>query len=92
MCANWFKRFKNGDFNINDEERSGRFAAVEDELQKDGEKVVENNGKYFHSINLYCINFFYCNKKIAKNRQELLHQSNINQLMLNFDNNNNKIK
>jgi len=97
-CANWFKQFKNGDFNIigflecefshqakfwmriaprkipglctdvypcigniNDKECSGRLAAVkEDELQKEKwEKVVENDGKYFHSINLYCIKFFF---------------------------------
>jgi len=33
-CANWFKRFKNGDFDISDKERSGRPAAVkEDKLQ-----------------------------------------------------------
>jgi len=28
-------------------------------------------------INLYSTDFFYCNKKIAKNQPELLHQPNI---------------
>jgi len=55
MSANWFKRFKNCDFDIDD--KNIRFAAVEeDELQKDGKKswkTMENT-----SINLYCINFF----------------------------------
>lgn len=33
-CANWFKRFKSGDFDISDKERSGRPAVVEeDKLQ-----------------------------------------------------------
>jgi len=50
-CANRFKRFKNGDFDINNKERSGRSAVVE-ELQKNGKKwkMMENT-----SINLYCI-------------------------------------
>jgi len=29
------------------------------------------------SNNLYCTDFFYCIKKIVKNRQELLHYPNI---------------
>jgi len=44
-------------------------------MRKDGKKswkTMENI-----SINLYCIDFFYCYKKIAKNRQELLHRPNI---------------
>jgi len=59
-----------------DKERSGRPAAMkENELRKDGKKswkIMENT-----SINSYCIDFFYCNKKIVKNQEEeLLHQSN----------------
>jgi len=35
----WFKRFKNGDFDISNKECSERLAAVEEnELQKDGKK------------------------------------------------------
>jgi len=48
----------------------------EDELRKDEKKswkAMENT-----SINLYCIDFFYCNKKIAKklakNWQKFLHR------------------
>jgi len=40
-CANWFKRFKNGDFDISDE------TVEENELRKDETKIVENDGKYF---------------------------------------------
>jgi len=44
-----------------------RLAVVkEDELRMMGKsrgKTMENT-----SINLYCIHFFYCNKKIVKNR------------------------
>jgi len=47
-CANWYKWFKNGDFDINYKERSWHLASVdEDELRKHGKKVVENNKKYF---------------------------------------------
>jgi len=50
-------------------------AVEENKLRKEKKswKMMENT-----LINLYCIDFFYCNKKIAKNRQELLHQININ--------------
>jgi len=38
-CVNWFKRFKNDDFDISEKERSGRSAVVkEDKLQKDEKK------------------------------------------------------
>jgi len=38
-CANWFKQFKNGNFDINDKECSGRPTAMEeDKLRKDGKK------------------------------------------------------
>jgi len=39
---------------------------------------VENNT----SINLYCIDFFYYNKKITKNQQKLLYQSNKNKVLV----------
>jgi len=62
-CANWYKRFKNDDFDISDKERSGHLVSVEEgKLQKDGKKLwktIENT-----SNNLYCINFFYFNKKL----------------------------
>jgi len=49
-------------FNINDKDRSGHPAAMEEnELWKDGKKswkTMENI-----SINLYCIDFFHYNKK-----------------------------
>jgi len=38
----------------------------EDELQKDGKKSWKTMEDI--SINLYCIDFFYCNKKITKRR------------------------
>jgi len=44
-------------------------------LRKDKKKIVENNEKYFELFILY--RFFYCNKKIANNRQKLLRQPNI---------------
>jgi len=48
---------------ISNKECSEHSAAVkEDELWKDGKKIVKNT-----LINLYYINYFYCNKKIAKN-------------------------
>jgi len=38
-CANWFKQFKNGDFDNNDKKHSGHPAAVEEgKLRKDGKK------------------------------------------------------
>jgi len=38
-CANWFKQFKNGDFNISNKECSERPAAMkENKLRKDGKK------------------------------------------------------
>jgi len=42
-CVNWFKRFKNGDFDI--WQCSGRSAAVKEKLQKVGKKIVKNDGK-----------------------------------------------
>jgi len=44
MCANWFKWFKNCDFDISDKEHSGHSIAVEDhELQKG-----KSHGKYLN--------------------------------------------
>jgi len=41
-CANRFKQFKNGDFDISDKECSGHPAVVKkDELQKDGKEIVK---------------------------------------------------
>jgi len=68
--ANWFK---NDDFDISDKERSGRPAAVEEELRKDGKK----SWKIFRLIYIVSI-FFIIINKIVKNRQELLHRFNIN--------------
>jgi len=51
VCVNWFKRFKNGDFDISDKERS---ATVEkDEL----ERWKKSGKRWKTSINLYCIDF-----------------------------------
>jgi len=54
---------KNGDFDISDKEHSGHPATVKNELRKDGKKskTMENI-----LINLYCIDFFYCNKKSTR--------------------------
>jgi len=41
---NWFKQFKNGDFDISDKERSERPAAGRKRIT---ERIVKNNGKYF---------------------------------------------
>jgi len=62
-CANWFKQFKNGNFDISDsKKRFGRHAAVEEnELWKYQEK---NHGNT--SINLDCIDFYYNKKKNCK--------------------------
>jgi len=47
-CANRFKRFKNGDFNISDKKCSGHTTVVKkDELRKDEKKIEKNDGKYF---------------------------------------------
>jgi len=70
-CANYFKRFKNDDFDINDKKRS--CSCGRRRMWKDKE-VVEINGKYF---DLYCIDIFYCKKITAKNRQKLMHRSHI---------------
>jgi len=60
----------NSDFDISDKKRFDRSPAVEeDELRKGGKQKILR-------FNLYCINFFYCNKKIAKNWQKLLHRFN----------------
>jgi len=62
-CANWFKRFKIGDFDISDKERS---AAVEkDELRKDGKKwkTIEN---FDYLFILYRFFLLYFNKKLQK--------------------------
>jgi len=64
-CTNWFKWFKNGDFDISDKEYSGRLAAVEeDELRKDGKKSRKMMKNTF--INLYRIDFFIVIKKLLK--------------------------
>jgi len=59
----------------------GRPAAVkENELLIDGKKLWKTIKTT--SVNLYCIDFFYCNKKVAKNWHELLHRSNKNARVL----------
>jgi len=52
MYANWFKRFKNGDFDISDKELTFRTPCScgrERIAEKMGkrEKIVGRNGKYF---------------------------------------------
>jgi len=55
-----------------------RLAVIEE-----NERWGKCHEKYF--INLYYIDFFYCNTKIAKNWQELLHRFNtINNSMINI--------
>jgi len=61
------KRFKNGDFNINDKERSGRLAAVkEDEIQKDRKKLwktMENTSiRLIYIISIFFIVIKNCKK------------------------------
>jgi len=71
-CVNWIKRLKNGNFDI-----SNKSALNALQLWKGTNcaKMGKSHGKRW--INLYCIDFFIVIKKIAKNRQELSHHSNI---------------
>ncbi|CAK9829602.1 Histone-lysine N-methyltransferase SETMAR [Anthophora retusa] len=39
-CQNWFKKFRSGDFSLNDDQRSGRPSEVDDDKMK---AIIESN-------------------------------------------------
>jgi len=49
-CRDWFRRFKNGDFDVEDKERTGRSKSVEDtELEKYSMKIHVKCKKNLHN-------------------------------------------
>jgi len=65
-CANWFKRFKNGDFS--NKELRTLCSCGRGQIAKRWEKILENDNINIW-INLYYIDFFIVKKlqKIGKN-------------------------
>jgi len=47
MCANWFNRFKNGNFDIRHKKFRMPCKYKRERIAERWEKCVENNGKYF---------------------------------------------